>query len=91
LNFFYLSDILNIFTAFTNSINISNAPQLSYFKMLSNTLTAEWIKTKIMTYTVFSFKVVNAAVVHGDVGGVILPLGQVTGLIHDLPPSIGLI
>jgi hypothetical protein len=37
--------------------------------MLSNTLAAERIKTKIMTYKVFSFKVVNTAVIHGDVGG----------------------
>jgi hypothetical protein len=50
--------------------------------MLSNTLAAEWIKMKIMTYTVFSFKVVNAVVIHGDAGGGIL---KVTGLIHDLP------
>jgi enoyl-[acyl-carrier protein] reductase II len=78
-------NLRNLFTAFSNSINIAKTLHLPYFKMISDTLTAGWMKTKIMAYTAYSFKVVNAATVNGDLEGGILPLGQVTGLVHDLP------
>jgi enoyl-[acyl-carrier protein] reductase II len=76
---------LNVSTAFFNSAAIAKNLGLPYFKMLRVTLASGWKKSIVLAYTANSFKQVNAATVHGDTEKGVLPAGQVTGLIRDIP------
>jgi enoyl-[acyl-carrier protein] reductase II len=76
---------LSIPGAFINSAAIAKNLHLPYFKMVMDTLASGWKKAINLAYTANSFKQVNAATINGDTTMGVLPLGQVAGLIHDIP------
>jgi enoyl-[acyl-carrier protein] reductase II len=76
---------LKICAAFSNSADIARNLKLPYFKMLVDTFKQGRKKCISLAYTANSFKMVNAATVGGDTEFGILPVGQSTGLIHDIP------
>lgn len=76
---------LNLIRAFINSRDIAITLRIPYFKLFSAVLASGWKKTIMLAYTANSFKAVQAATEKGDVGKGILPVGQITGLIHDEP------
>lgn len=76
---------LQVFAAFANSADIAKNLKLPYFKLLLSTLKQGWRTSINLAYTANSFKQVNAATVHGNTDFGILPVGQSTGLVHDIP------
>jgi enoyl-[acyl-carrier protein] reductase II len=76
---------LKIFAALINSADIAKNLKLPYFKMLVDTLKQGLKKSINLAYTANSFKMVNAATVNGNTDFGVLPVGQSTGLIHDIP------
>ncbi len=82
---------LNLPMALVNSADIAKNLHLPYFKMIMDTLGQGWKKAMNLAYTANSFKQVNAATVKGDVVKGVLPVGQSTGLVHDLPTVAELI
>jgi len=76
---------LKIFAALVNSADIAKNLHLPYLRMVMETLKQGIKKSIALAYTANSFKMVNAATVGGDTGFGILPVGQSTGLIHDIP------
>lgn len=76
---------LDLPMAFFNAADIARSLGLPYSKMLRTALASGWKKSIALAYTANSFKQVNAATVHGDTAKGVLPLGQVTGLIGDIP------
>jgi enoyl-[acyl-carrier protein] reductase II len=71
--------------AFINSYDIARNLRLPYLKMLSGTMKSGWKKALALAYTANSFKDVHAATELGDVDRGILPLGQIAGLVNDVP------
>ena len=76
---------LNVFRAFISSQDIARKMNLPYTKMLYSTIRSGLKKAIVLAYTANSFKDVYAATVEGDVEQGILPLGQVAGLVKDIP------
>jgi enoyl-[acyl-carrier protein] reductase II len=76
---------LKVLAAFLNSADIARNLRMPYFKMVADTLKQGWKKSISLAYTANSFKMVNAATVNGNTDFGILPVGQDTGLIHDIP------
>jgi enoyl-[acyl-carrier protein] reductase II len=76
---------LKIFAALVNSADIAKNLHLPYLRMVMETLKQGIKKSIALAYTANSFKMVNAATVGGDTGFGILPVGQSTVLIHDIP------
>lgn len=76
---------LKIFAALVSSADIAKNLRLPYFRMVMDTLKQGTKKSIALAYTANSFKMVNAATVGGDTRFGVLPVGQSTGLIHDIP------
>lgn len=77
--------------AFFNSYDIARNMSLPYLKMVSSTLKSGWKKAFALAYTANSFKDVQAATEGGDLNHGVLPLGQVAGLVNDIPTVAELI
>lgn len=71
--------------ALINSYDIARTLRLPYLKMLSSTFRSGRKKAIPLAYTANSFKDVYAATERGDLRRGILPLGQIAGLITDIP------
>lgn len=71
--------------ALINSYDIARTLRLPYLKMLSSTFRSGRKKAIALAYTANSFKDVYAATERGDLRRGILPLGQIAGLITDIP------
>ncbi len=76
---------LNIIGACVNSAHIARNLRLPYIRLVLDTLKQGTKKSIALAYTANSFKMINAATVEGDTDFGVLPLGQSTGLIHDIP------
>ena len=76
---------LDVIGSFSNSADIAKNLHLPYFRMLRETLGQGWKKAIALAYTANSFKQVRAATVDGDLKKGVLPAGQATGLINDIP------
>jgi enoyl-[acyl-carrier protein] reductase II len=75
----------DLFGAFVNSAEIAKNLHLPYFKLFVDTLKQGWKKSINLAYTANSFRQVNAATVRGNTDFGVLPVGQSTGLVHDIP------
>lgn len=76
---------LKVFAALRNSAAIARNLHLPFLKMLVDTLKQGRKKSIYLAYTANSFKMVNAATVNGNTDFGVLPVGQSTGLIRDIP------
>jgi len=76
---------LDLFAAFFNSQDISKQLHMPYLKLMIGILASGWKNTRQMAYMANGFKAFRLATEEGDLVNGILPVGQVTGLIHDEP------
>ena len=76
---------LNIPSAVVNSREISRQLRLPYLKVVFGVLASGWKNAIQMAYLANAFKMIRVATEGGDLKAGVLPVGQVTGLIHDEP------
>ena len=76
---------LDLFAAFFNSQDIAKQLHMPYLKLMIGILASGWKNTRQMAYMANGFKAFRLATEEGDLVNGILPVGQVTGLIHDEP------
>lgn len=71
--------------ALLTSTRMARMFHLPYFKLFLGILLSGWRKSKQMAYFATAFPAMEAAIVEGDMKTGVLPAGQVTGLLHDIP------
>jgi len=76
---------LNIPAAFANSQEITRQLKLPFFKVLAGVMASGYKNAIQMAYLANAFKMIRVATEDGDIDQGVLPVGQATGLIHDVP------
>ena len=76
---------LNIPASFVNSKDIARQLNLPYFKVLAGVLASGFKNAIQMAYLANAFRMIRLATEEGDLQTGVLPVGQATGLIHDVP------
>jgi enoyl-[acyl-carrier protein] reductase II len=76
---------LNIPAAFVNSREIAAQLHLPYLKLFLGVLASGWKNARQLAFMANGFKAIRVATEEGDMACGVLPVGQVTGLIHDEP------
>lgn len=76
---------LDLKRAFFNSREIARMLGMRWLKLFVGVLAAGWRTIKQLAYLANAFKAFRIATQKGDVQRGVLPLGQVTGLVHDAP------
>ncbi len=80
-----VKDGLSLIQAISNSRDIARNMRIPYFKMFVGVLASGWQKTKELAHMANAFKAIQLATEAGDTKTGVLPVGQITGLIKDLP------
>jgi len=76
---------LNLWAAFINSRDIARQMNVPYWKMFVGVLASGWATARQLAYMANAFKMIKVATEEGDTEIGVLPVGQVQGLIHDIP------
>lgn len=76
---------VGLLTAFRNSFLIAKDMETSWFKMFKQTFSAGLMATIKMIYIAMGFRAFRLSINEGDCETGIYPVGQVTGLINDVP------
>jgi enoyl-[acyl-carrier protein] reductase II len=76
---------LDLPAAFINSKDIAKQMHLPYLKLFVGVMASGWKMTKQLAYMANGFKAIRIATENGDTKDGVLPVGQVTGLLHDEP------
>jgi enoyl-[acyl-carrier protein] reductase II len=76
---------LNWPAAFFNSQAIAKQMNLPYIKLFFGVLASGYSNAKQLAYLANAFKSIRVATENGDSKEGVLPVGQVQGLIHDVP------
>lgn len=76
---------LDLPAAFINSKDIAKQMHLPYLKLFVGVMASGWKMAKQLAYMANGFKAIRIATENGDTKDGVLPVGQVTGLIHDEP------
>jgi len=76
---------LNLMAAFFNSRDIARQMNVPYWKMFFGVLASGWSTARQLAYMANAFKMIKMATEEGDTRTGVLPVGQVQGLIHDIP------
>lgn len=76
---------LGLLQAIPNSRGIAEMVGLPYWKLFIGVLKSGWENAKQLAYMANAFKQIRIATEYGDVEKGVLPVGQVTGLMHDIP------
>lgn len=71
--------------AIPNSKFIADMLNLPYWKMFVGVLASGWSNARQLAYMANAFKKIQVATESGDVTRGVLPVGQVTGLLRDIP------
>ena len=71
--------------ALTNSYAIAQQVHLPYWKLFMGVLASGWENAKQLAFMANAFKQIKVATEEGDTKIGVLPVGQVQGIIHDLP------
>ena len=71
--------------AFFNSQDIARQVNVPYFKLFLGVLASGYSNAKQLAYMANAFKMIKVATESGDTQTGVLPVGQVQGLIHDVP------
>jgi len=71
--------------AFFNSQDIAKQLGVPYFKLFLGVLASGYGNAKQLAYMANAFKAIRVATENGDSKEGVLPVGQVQGLIHDMP------
>jgi enoyl-[acyl-carrier protein] reductase II len=76
---------LNLPRAFLNSRDIAKNLRIPYSKLFFGVLASGWKTTKDLAFMANAFKAIQLATEDGDNEKGVLPVGQATGLIRDMP------
>jgi enoyl-[acyl-carrier protein] reductase II len=76
---------LNLPRAFLNSRDIAKNLRVPYFKLFFGVLASGWKTMKDLAFMANAFKAIQLATEDGDNEKGVLPVGQATGLIRDMP------
>jgi len=76
---------LGMLKAIPNSRSIARMIGLPYMKLFFGVLTSGWSNAKGLAYMANAFEQIRIATENGDTKAGVLPVGQVTGLLHDIP------
>lgn len=76
---------LDLLAAFSNSRDIAALMKIPYFKLFLGVLASGWKTARQLAFMANGFKAFRLATEEGDLEQGILPVGQVTGLLHDEP------
>ena len=76
---------LNIPAALANSQEITRQLKLPFFKVMAGIMASGYKNAIQMAYLANAFKMIRVATEEGDLKEGVLPVGQVTGLIRDVP------
>jgi enoyl-[acyl-carrier protein] reductase II len=71
--------------AIPNSRSIAKMLKMPYLKLFVGVLASGWDNSKQLAYMANAFKQIRVATEKGDVEKGVLPVGQVTGLLEDIP------
>jgi enoyl-[acyl-carrier protein] reductase II len=71
--------------ALYNSKFIADMMKLPYFKLFIGVLASGWGNARQLAYMANAFRSIREATEDGDLEKGVLPVGQVTGLLHDIP------
>ncbi|HVO67289.1 MAG TPA: nitronate monooxygenase [Syntrophales bacterium] len=71
--------------AFFNSREITQQIGVPYWKLFFGVMASGWRNVKQMAFLANAFRAIRVATEQGDTKEGVLPVGQVTGLIHDEP------
>ena len=76
---------LNLPAAFFNAQDIAKQLHLPFMKLCLGVLASGWNNAKQLAFMANAFKAIRVATEDGDEKKGVLPVGQATGLIHDVP------
>ncbi len=76
---------LDLKRAVWNGREVARLLEMPYLRLALGTLAAGWKRTRQLAHMANAFKAFRLATVEGDVARGVLPVGQVTGLVTDLP------
>ena len=76
---------LDLPAAFFNSREIARQIHAPYWKLCLGVMASGWKNVKQLAFMANAFKAIRVATEQGDTKEGVLPVGQVTGLIHDEP------
>jgi len=76
---------LNLPAAFFNSREIAKQLNVPYFKLFLGVLASGWKNARQLAFMANAFKAIKVATEDGDTKTGVLPVGQVQGLINDVP------
>jgi len=76
---------LDLIAAFFNSREIAAQLHIPYLKLFVGVLASGWKNARQLAFMANGFKAFRLATEEGDLEKGILPVGQVTGLLHDEP------
>ncbi|MBN2568506.1 MAG: nitronate monooxygenase [Deltaproteobacteria bacterium] len=76
---------LDLTGAFFSSRGIARQLHLPYMKLFFSVISKGWKNTKWLAYMANAFNEFRLATEDGDTDRGVLPVGQITGLLHDVP------
>ncbi len=76
---------LDLPAAFLNSREIARQIHAPYWKLFFGVMASGWKNARQLAFMANAFKAIRVATEDGDTKEGVLPVGQVTGLIHDEP------
>ncbi len=78
-------NIRKLIEALPNSMVIANQLHLPYFKLFLGVMASGWKNARQLAFMANAFKAIRIATEDGDIKKGVLPVGQVTGLMRDIP------
>jgi enoyl-[acyl-carrier protein] reductase II len=78
-------NIKKLIEALPNSVGIANQLHLPYFKLFLGVMASGWKNARQLAFMANAFKAIRIATEDGDIQKGVLPVGQVTGLMRDIP------
>lgn len=78
-------NIIKLIEALGNSAAIARQLRIPYMKLLIGVIFSGWKNAKQLAYMANAFKLIRKATENGDTVSGVLPAGQATGLMKDIP------
>jgi enoyl-[acyl-carrier protein] reductase II len=78
-------NIRKLIEAIPNSMVIANQLHLPYFKLFLGVLASGWKNARQLAFMANAFKAIRTATEEGDTAQGVLPVGQVVGIMRDIP------
>jgi enoyl-[acyl-carrier protein] reductase II len=78
-------NIRKLIEALPNSVAIANQLHLPYFKLFFGVMASGWKNARQLAFMANAFKAIRIATEDGDINKGVLPVGQATGLMRDIP------